>query len=114
MTIENRMIYQLRRFLPRQFVDWSGTYLVEGDAERRWRDCRVIDVSTAGIGLDLLDAPPEAAEGHRIFVGLHLQAEIRDLRPANDDHLRVGAQFVNLTDAERAYLDSLTGLDARW
>jgi len=114
MTIENRMIYQLRRFLPRQFVDWSGTYLVEGDAERRWRDCRVIDVSTAGIGLELLDASPEAAEAHRIFVAVHLQAEIRHIRPAKNDHLRVGAQFVDLTDAERAYLHSLTDLDARW
>jgi len=28
--------------------------------------------------------------------------------------VRVGTQFVDLSDAERAYLDSLTELEVRW
>jgi len=108
------MIHQLRRFLPRQFVDWSGAYLVEHDAEQRWGDCRVIDISTAGAGLELVDAPAAATEGQRIFVAVHLQAEIRHTRPAKEGRLRVGTQFVDLTDAERVYLASLTRVEARW
>jgi hypothetical protein len=108
------MIHQLRRFLPRQFVDWPGSYLVENDAEQRWSDCRVIDISTAGAGLELDDAPAAATEGQRIFVAVHLQAEIRHTRPAKEGRLRVGAQFVDLTDAERVYLASLTKVEARW
>jgi len=107
------MAHELKRFLPRQFVDWPGTYLVEGDPEESWHDCRVIDVSTAGAGFELVDAPAAAREGHRIFVTVHLQAEIRHTRP-KQDRLRVGTQFVDLTDAERAYLSTVTGLDARW
>ena len=51
------MIHQLRRFVPRQFADWDGSYLVATDPERRFRDCRVVDISSAGAGIELLDVP---------------------------------------------------------
>ena len=70
------MIHQLRRFIPRQFADWDGTYLVVDDPEQRFRDCRVVDISSAGAGIELLDAPPQITEGNRLFVVVHLQAEI--------------------------------------
>jgi len=108
------MIHQLRRFIPRQFADWDGTYLVADDPERRFRDCRVVDISSAGAGIELLDAPPQIAEGHRLFVAVHLQAEIRHVRPPREDRVRIGTQFVDLTDAERAYLESLNALEVRW
>jgi hypothetical protein len=108
------MIHQLRRFLPRQFADWGGTYLIEADPERRWRDCRVIDISSAGAGVELIDAPREAAEGGHIFIAVHLRGEIRHTGPPKGNRLRVGTQFAGLTDAERDYLASLTEVEARW
>jgi len=48
---------ELRRRLPRQFADWRGKYAFEGESEESWHDCRVIDISTSGAGLELLDAP---------------------------------------------------------
>ncbi len=108
------MIYQLRRFLPRQFADWEGTYLVEGDPEMRWRDCRVVDISSAGAGVELIDPPSDVAEGNRIFISVHLQAEIRHAADLRGDRLRVGAQFVELSEAERAYMAELNQLQARW
>jgi hypothetical protein len=108
------MDYQLRRFLPRQYADWPGTYRIEGDPEPRWSDCRVIDISSAGAGLELLDAPDDATDGHRILVAVHLHGEIRNTRVEGDGRSRVGIQFVDLTPADRAYLASLTQLDALW
>jgi len=108
------MIDQLRRFVPRQFADWGGTYLIEDDPERRWSDCRVIDISSAGAGVELLHPPAQAVEWSHIFVAVHLRGEIRNTMAMRDDRLRVGVQFVDLTEAERAYLASLTELEAGW
>jgi hypothetical protein len=105
---------QLRRSLPRQFANWGGTYVVESDPEQRWRDCRVIDISSLGAGFELLDAPPEAIEGQRIFVAVHMRGEIRNSRPSKEGRLRVGTQFIDLTDEERVNLASLTELEALW
>ena len=107
------MIHQLRRSVPRQFADWNGTYLVATDPEMRFRDCRVVDISSAGAGIELVDAP-QVSEGSRLFVAVHLQAEVRHVGEPKDDRVRVGTQFVDLTQAERAYLDSLTELGIGW
>jgi hypothetical protein len=108
------MVDQLRRIVPRQLADWEGTYLVESDPERRWRDCRVIDISSAGAGLELEDAPDVASPGNIVYVAVHLRGEIRNTQPLNGDRLRVGVQFVDLSSRERTYLRSLEAIDARW
>jgi hypothetical protein len=108
------MVDQFRRFLPRQFVDWPGTYVIEGHLEKPWRNCRVIDVSTTGAGLELADAPEEAEEGRRIFLDVHLLGEVRNSGPGRDDRQRVGIQFLGLTEGERTYLESLSALEAHW
>lgn len=105
---------QLRRSLPRQFANWGGSYVIESEPEMRWRDCRVIDISSLGAGFELLDAPPQAAEGQRIFVAVHLRGEIRNARRADESRIRVGTQFVDIADEDRVSLRSLTGLDVRW
>lgn len=105
---------QLRRFLPRQFADWEGTYLVEEDADRRWRACRVVDISSAGAGIHVVGACPEVAAGNHLLLRVHLRAEIRHAAPGGAEGVRIGAQFVDLTDAERTYLASVSKLDARW
>jgi len=106
--------HELRRLIPRQFADWQGRYMIEGDPEKRWRDCRVTDISSAGAGLELCDAGSEAIEGCRIILNLQLKAEIRHSQETPNNRRRVGTQFVELSEAERAYLSSLETLDARW
>jgi len=105
---------QLRRALPRQFANWGGTYVIETEPEIRWRDCRVIDISSVGAGFELFDAPPQASEGQRIFVAVHLRGEIRNSRPTMDGRIRVGTQFIDITDEDREHLRSLTRLGVRW
>jgi hypothetical protein len=108
------MIEQFRPFLSRHFVDWPATYVVEGHLEMPWRNCRVTDVSTASAGLELAGAPEEATEGRHIFLDVHLLGEIRSSRSDQDSRKRIGIKLLGLTDAERAYLESLTDLEARW
>lgn len=104
---------KLRRLLPRQFADWRGWYMIEGDPTQRWRECRVVDISTAGAGLELRDATPGETEGRRIILAVQLTAEVRYTRE-DDGSLRVGTQFVDLSDAERAYIASLVESGKRW
>jgi len=80
--------------------------MIEGDPAQRWRECRIVDISTTGAGLELRDATPEETEGRRIILAVQLTADVRYTREG-DDGLRAGAQFVNLSDAERAYITSL-------
>jgi hypothetical protein len=103
-----------RRLLPRQFTDWRGRYMIEDDPEGRWRMCRVVDVSSAGAGLELFDATPEETCGRRILLAVQLQGEVRNAEALTSDSLRVGIQFVDLTPAERKYLESLADLQAVW
>ncbi|HEY5025376.1 MAG TPA: PilZ domain-containing protein [Acidimicrobiales bacterium] len=105
---------QLRRSLPRQFANWGGTYVIESEPEMRWRDCRVVDISSIGAGFELRDAPLQAPEGQHIFAAVHLRGEIRNSRRTDEGRLRVGTQFVDIADEARASLRSLTGLDVRW
>jgi hypothetical protein len=105
---------QIRRRLPRQFTDWRGGYLVEDDRDDRWRGCRVIDISTAGAGLELLETSAAEVGGHQIVLAVLLQGELRNMGPGKNGGLRVGIEFTDLTGPERAYLDSLTQLQALW
>jgi hypothetical protein len=105
---------QIRRRLPRQFTDWRGRYLIEDDRDELWRGCRVIDISTAGAGLELLETSAEVIAGHRILLAVLLRGELRNVGPGKGNGLRVGVQFTDLTEPERAYLDSLTEIQALW
>ena len=87
--------------------------MIEGDPKQRWRKCRVLDISTTGAGLELQDSSPEETEGRRIILAVQLTAEVRYARQG-DDGLRAGAQFVDLTDAERAYIESIVKTDSRY
>ena len=109
------MEHQRRRLIPRQFVDWEGSYLIEGDPVQRWRDCRVLDISSAGAGLDLMDTTVSEVEGgRRVFVNLRLVGETRHSSETEGSAIRVGIEFVELTEVEQAFLESLKKLDARW
>jgi hypothetical protein len=108
------MKHQLRRILPRHIADWHGKFLIEGDNAEPWRDCRVMDISSAGVGIELANTTSEEVDGHTIILAIHLRGEVKHSQPAKDDRLRVGAEFLDLTDEERAYLASLQELQAHW
>ena len=105
---------ELRRMLPRQFADWSAKYAFEDGPDESWHDCTVVDISSAGAGLELLDADVERAVGRRILLAVHLRGQLRNAGPGRGDTLRAGVQFLGLTRAEHEYLDSLSVLQTKW
>jgi PilZ domain len=107
-------MHELRRLLPRQFADWGGRYILDSDPHGLWRDCRVVDISSAGAGLELRGAPLDTAEGDHILVAVHLHAEIRNCGPTKANRLRVGTQFTDLSEAERSFLESQEKLAVHW
>ena len=108
------MELRLRRLLPRQFTDWHGRYMIEGDPDEFWRPCRVVDVSTLGAGLELFDTTPDEMAEQRIILSVDLRGEVKHAMAASPDGIRVGIQFEDLSANERAYIRSLVRLQALW
>jgi hypothetical protein len=105
---------ELKRLLPRNFIDWQGQYKIEDDPEGSWRECRVVDVSTFGAGLELVDATPDETAGRNIVLADNLRGEVRHAVPAKSNGVRVGIEFVDLNETEQTYLNSLVKLQAAW
>lgn len=105
---------ELRRLIPRQFVGWKGRYLVDGAVVQTWRDCRFLDISSAGAGLELMESTAAEVESKRIVVSLELIGDIRHAEEKGNRRIGVGIEFVELTEAEKAYIASLKRLNARW
>ena len=74
----------------------------------------MIDISSAGAGLALVGSESTGRCGDRIIVEIQLCGELRSRIPDKDDRSRLGIEFVDLTDAERRYLESLAELQAVW
>jgi hypothetical protein len=104
----------MRRLLPRQLADWRGTYLIDGEKDERWRDCRVIDISSIGAGLELFGTTADEVASRELVVAVYWRTAVKNCRTGNADGLRVGTQFLDLTERERTYVDSLTELGAKW
>lgn len=111
----------LRRLLPRQPHSRLGKYRVEGDAEQRWRPCRLTDLTVAGAGVELMVTTPAVGVGKHLTVLLDdeadarlLKGQIRQVTEKPDGSVKVGVQFVELRDAEQSHLQSLRDLGLRW
>src|ERR1700730_1296677 len=113
-----------RRRVPRVPVGWSGKYRIEGKPESEWGDCTVIDISVAGVGLELFGAVPEDITGHRLAlevdatlgetVSLRLTGEVKYTREGPEDGVRAGMTFVDLSETERRILRVLELMRVGW
>src|SRR5580704_7773205 len=64
---------EFRRRVPRiATTSWSGRYIVEDDPQSEWTECRVLDISVLGVGLELFpidsDHDPGQLVGHRLVI----------------------------------------------
>ena len=103
-----------RRLLPRQPVEWEGEYVVGDDGESSWQQCRILDVSSGGVGVELIQTNGEVAIGQEIRVVVELRGEIRHTRRTEADTVVLGAEFVGISGAMREYFASLAAVNARW
>jgi hypothetical protein len=49
-----------------------------------------------------------------MLLAVHLRGELRHFQGTDSGRLRAGIQFVDLSDSERIYLESLEELQATW
>lgn len=100
-----------RRRADRQSAIWIGSCHVEGESSDLWRDCGVFDASTLGVGMDIRLHHPDSSEllGGRITVRLQigdstditLTGDVRNVKDGPDGIVRVGIEFVDLSEIER-------------
>jgi hypothetical protein len=84
------------------------------EGEVAWHDCQVLDVSDDGAGLQLFGSIPrdevvvlELRDQVAQANGLQLRSRVCHVAESADGTVRAGVEFVDVTDLERALLDSL-------
>ena len=116
---------ELRRRVPRVAASgWLGTFIIEDDSQPGWGDCAVIDFSVLGVGLELFGKLRDDLVGRRMVVQVHapvgksvslrLVGEIRNnvLGPQGEN--RVGMEFVDLSETERAIIGVIEEMKVVW
>ena len=118
-----------RRRAPRvATTGWSGRYIVDDDPGAYWNECRVLDLSVLGVGLEIFpDRPEEASEtliGRRIVVQVQppvgdsvtvrLVGRARNVSPGSAGGTRMGLEFVGLSETERKILEVMELLKVAW
>lgn len=110
---------QERRRDARQGAGWLGTYLLPGQPALGWAECRVLDISSSGVGLELYGPPwPPDGEDSELVVKLdaskatdlgivELPGVIRNHAASRFGFVRVGVEFVGLTSEERRVVGSI-------
>jgi hypothetical protein len=88
--------------------------MIEDDPDERWRDCRVIDVSSLGVGLELTDVTAQEAAGRNIILASNLRGTVRHSVPSRGPGIRVGVEFVDRSEDDETYVTSLVKLHAHW
>jgi PilZ domain-containing protein len=104
-----------RRRAERQSAVWMGSCLVEDEPADEWRDCGVFDFSALGAGMDLRHPESTDLVGRRLSVRLPVGAsmfiiltgEVRNAKGGPGGIVRLGVEFMGLSDTERAIVDLL-------
>lgn len=100
-----------RRRVHRQPAGWAASYRLEGDPAAAWLECRIVDISMLGIGITFDHPNPRELSGRLISVSLpgdgncvnvRLDGEIKNATATMSRDVRVGIEFVGLSEAEQA------------
>jgi hypothetical protein len=100
-----------RRRIPRHSTDWFGICHIEGESDPDWRDCRVVDMSTLGLGIMLHHFWPAEIVGRRISVdapaagdsvNIRLEGVITNAESTPGGVVRVGIEFDGPSESELA------------
>lgn len=106
-----------RRRVPRQEAGWPGKCRLDDDLSVGWAECLVLDISVIGVGVEVSGPLPSDLVGRRIeievhppvgsSVAIHMVAQVRNTTPGRTGGVRIGMEFVDLSDTERSILDAL-------
>ena len=108
---------ELRRRIPRQVIGWTGKCILEDDPFAGWVECRAIDISLIGVGLEVLDLMPNNLVGRGLQVEVHpptskavsirMAGKVRNVGPGPTGGTRIGLELTGLSETERSILDTL-------
>lgn len=113
-----------RRRVPRIATDnWRGRCTLE--AEPHWElDCEVVDLSLLGAAILLPAVADGVRQGQRLIVwvrapigesvSLRLVGRVRNVGHTGSDHIRVGMEFVDLSESEQAILRVFEVMKVFW
>jgi PilZ domain len=100
-----------RRREHRRPAGWAASYRLADDPVGTWRDCRVVDISMLGLGITFDHPNPSELSGRLISVSLpgdgscvnvRLDGEIKNAIATMGRDLRVGIEFIGLSETEQA------------
>jgi hypothetical protein len=107
---------QFRRRVPRQIAGWVVHFGIDGDPVDKPRECRVLDISEFGVGI-LLRHPRDSeligrhvsleTPKHGASVNIRLEGEVTNAVRAGGGSVRVGIEFVGLTELEQSVVKDL-------
>jgi PilZ domain len=104
-SVENRRRQQ------RQPAGWVGSYQLAGEYTTGWRDCRVVDISMLGLGITFDHPNPSELAGRLVSVNLpgngscvnvRLEGQIKNASAMLSRDIRVGIEFIRLSETEQA------------
>jgi hypothetical protein len=100
-----------RRRLHRQPAGWAASYQLAGEPAEAWRDCRVVDISMLGLGITFDHPDPSELRGRLVSVNLpgegscvnvRLEGQITNASVTMSRGIRVGIEFIRLSETEQA------------
>jgi len=127
--MEQRPDTEFRRRVPRiATTSWSGRYIVEDNHASEWGECRVLDISVLGVGLEIFpigdDDDPGLLVGHRLVVlvqapvgesiSVRLMGTVKNVDSGTRGGIRTGLEFVGLSDTEQAIVKVIEQLQVSW
>jgi hypothetical protein len=100
-----------RRRVHRQPAGWAASYRLGDDPVGAWHDCRVVDISMLGLGITFEYPSPAELSGRLVSVNLpgdgssvnvRLEGEIKSATATMSRDVRVGIEFIELSESEQA------------
>jgi hypothetical protein len=100
-----------RRRHHRHPAGWAASYRLACEPVGGWHDCRVVDISMLGLGITFDHPNPSALSGRIISVNLpgdgscvnvRLEGEIKNATATMGRDIRVGIEFIRLSETEQA------------
>jgi PilZ domain len=105
-----------RRRVPRHVAGWTGScHIDEEPVDRHW-ECRVLDISELGLAIHLQHPLGVELIGRRMSVesptastsvNIRLEGDVRNAVPVGGDAVRLGIEFVDLTELEQTVVRAL-------
>lgn len=116
---------EYRRRAPRIHTPgWSGKCIVEDDPEAGWNECRLLDVSLLGLGLEIMASATEEIIGRRLVlhidvdggasISLRLVGPVKRVDEGEFGGTRIGVEFLGLNETEQSVLKIIEHLRVGW